>query len=682
METGELRAWPAPTNFQTDLPDLAARFVARGGAPEFAAQLALEIILNEIVEQGCLATGASGVAIALEKNNELECRATTGLTAPELGAPLDTGQGLSGECIRTREVQICNDTETDSRVDARASRELGVRSVIVLPLVRGTELLGVLEAFSTKRGAFGERDQRTLVALTRRVLQNIEHASRWSAAAREKIAAKAVQVDASEIDRAKVEEGKTEAPRIEEAREATGIEKVAAEEATAEQAAANEVKTSESLKANALENVASDLAANGVTANDEGEQQTHFHFSPDALKGRIAQETVAAGTAPNAVGRDETESERKISDLPQAEGAESKQDESYQGKSQVTSQVRSNEVRSNQVRSNQVRSNQVRSSEVRSYQPASYGVDPEQVKSRVDEAYAGESADVGHGHAGSAEVLMSEINSRVPPSRVISLLTAVMGGVICLTAVGLTLRVAQRFGWIDVGSHARAGVLTADAANSAASQPGSASVAGNSNLSSGASGQVPVKTASANTASSSRSNAGSGSSTTNGKALPPGSLMVSDNGKEVFRMTPIFSDNQSGNQANTPPSAQQDTQAGASGASANTGVEQAAAIEPEKVASEPVVHLSSSAAEEGLLVRVEPEYPEAARQQKIQGAVVLDVRVHRDGTVQQVTLVSGDSVLANSAIAAVNQWQFKPHSVNGQTVATQTRVTLNFRLSR
>jgi len=85
-------------------------------------------------------------------------------------------------------------------------------------------------------------------------------------------------------------------------------------------------------------------------------------------------------------------------------------------------------------------------------------------------------------------------------------------------------------------------------------------------------------------------------------------------------------------------------------------------------------------AEGSLVHRVEPDYPEEARQQWIQGAVVLDVRAGRDGTVQEVKLVSGQTVLADAAIAAVKQWRFKPRVVKGQAVEMQTRVTLNFRL--
>ena len=81
-----------------------------------------------------------------------------------------------------------------------------------------------------------------------------------------------------------------------------------------------------------------------------------------------------------------------------------------------------------------------------------------------------------------------------------------------------------------------------------------------------------------------------------------------------------------------------------------------------------------------LLHRVEPEYPEQAREQKIQGVVVLEVRVGADGAVQDVQAVSGPPLLIKASADAVKQWRFKPHTSNGHLVEMQSRVTLNFRL--
>ena len=166
---------------ESDLGDLAALFSAHGGgkfSPEASAQLALEIILNEIVEQACLATGATGAAIVLVRDGEMVCRASSGATAPVLGSPLDSESGLTAECIRTHQVQRCDDAQADPRADAEASRRLGVRSVMIRPLLRKGELAGVLEVFSSRAGAFGDRDELTLEALAQRILRNLERASK------------------------------------------------------------------------------------------------------------------------------------------------------------------------------------------------------------------------------------------------------------------------------------------------------------------------------------------------------------------------------------------------------------------------------------------------------------------------------------------------------------------------
>ncbi len=177
---GGVRAQAEDRSFETDFSSLAARFLSRSGgglSPELAADLALEIVLHEIVEQACLATGATGAAIVLQRDGELMCRARSGKTAPELGSPLAAAAGLSAECIRTRIAQRCDDVEADSRADVEASRRLGVLSLLVLPLLQGDELAGVFEIFSSRTYAFGEREERALEALAHRTLLNLQLAA-------------------------------------------------------------------------------------------------------------------------------------------------------------------------------------------------------------------------------------------------------------------------------------------------------------------------------------------------------------------------------------------------------------------------------------------------------------------------------------------------------------------------
>lgn len=107
-------------------------------------------------------------------------------------------------------------------------------------------------------------------------------------------------------------------------------------------------------------------------------------------------------------------------------------------------------------------------------------------------------------------------------------------------------------------------------------------------------------------------------------------------------------------------------------------MQRAAAVEAEN--SGKVMELSPTVAEDSLVRRVEPDYPEEARQQKIQGPVVLEVHIAADGTVQDVQVVSGPAPLAVASTEAVKRWRFKPKTVNGRAVEMETRVTLNFRL--
>ena len=155
---------------------LAATLSSTGGGA-LSADLALDLVLNEVVEQTRLATNATGAAIALAREGEIICRATTGANAPDLGVRLDAHSGLSGACVQTRQWQRCDDSETDPRVDAALCRRLGVRSILVFPVVKREKLLGVVEIFSSASKAFSDREIQTLQALSRTIVDNIERAA-------------------------------------------------------------------------------------------------------------------------------------------------------------------------------------------------------------------------------------------------------------------------------------------------------------------------------------------------------------------------------------------------------------------------------------------------------------------------------------------------------------------------
>jgi putative methionine-R-sulfoxide reductase with GAF domain len=136
---------------------------------------ALDLVLNEIVQQARLATNATGAAIALAKGGALICRATSGVTAPEVAALLNARSGLAGTCLRTGRLQRCDDAESDPQVNGVACRRQGARSIIIVPVHDKDEgPLGVIEIFAPRPNAFGDRDVLLLEAFSRRVLANID----------------------------------------------------------------------------------------------------------------------------------------------------------------------------------------------------------------------------------------------------------------------------------------------------------------------------------------------------------------------------------------------------------------------------------------------------------------------------------------------------------------------------
>ena len=137
---------------------------------EIANEMVESSRLNRILEEACLASGATGAAIALVQGAHMVCRVATGPNAPDVGTRLDPSIGLSGSCIRTRQLQQCNDTETDPRVDLENCRGLGVRSILVLPLIDGCELVGLFEILSSRPNAFVELDLRSFQTLIDRIL--------------------------------------------------------------------------------------------------------------------------------------------------------------------------------------------------------------------------------------------------------------------------------------------------------------------------------------------------------------------------------------------------------------------------------------------------------------------------------------------------------------------------------
>jgi len=462
-----------PGKAGSDFAELAAKFAAHGSGrvtKEVSGELALDVVLNEIVEQARPATGATGAAIALARDGEMVCRASSGRNAPELGMRLDISSGLSGACMRTRRIQGCPDALADPSADAEASRQLGVRSVVVLPLLLEEELIGIFEIFSSQPSAFGDQDLQTLDGLAGRIIENVRA-------------------------------------------------------------------------------LRSSLVPGPLVASAQVSGGAPVGFTPGS---------------------------------------------------------------------------------------ASAGFD-RGVSAQVSEE---------EGHA------YEETGVRIASGWRFDWLATVLGMLVLSVAVLMGIALGMRLGWLKVrpGRHA-----SRVAATPSSSVPATAN--GRGVDPSSAAEPTPSLPSSQNPSEESESAPAEAADRTNA-GVPEGSLRVYENGREIFQMAPSGAE----------------TAAGIGKEKEKSGGA-ALALRPARI-----VELSPDNAEDSLVRRVEPQYPEQARLHQVQGAVLLDVRIGRDGVVQEVKLVSGNQLLADAAMTAVRQWRFKPHFVNGNAADMETKITLKFTL--
>lgn len=92
------------------------------------------------------------------------------------------------------------------------------------------------------------------------------------------------------------------------------------------------------------------------------------------------------------------------------------------------------------------------------------------------------------------------------------------------------------------------------------------------------------------------------------------------------------------------------------------------------------VRVSQTVMQGLLLQQVKPDYPPDAEKQRVEGVVLLQVRIDKKGNVDKVDLISGHPLLAPAAIEAVKKWKYKPFLLNGEAVTVETQVKVNFAL--
>ena len=93
------------------------------------------------------------------------------------------------------------------------------------------------------------------------------------------------------------------------------------------------------------------------------------------------------------------------------------------------------------------------------------------------------------------------------------------------------------------------------------------------------------------------------------------------------------------------------------------------------------VRVGGNVQQANLIRQVKPPYPPLAKQARIQGTVVLEAVISKQGSVENLRVISGHPLLIQAALDAVKQWKYKPTLLNGEPVEVVTTVTVNFNLS-
>ena len=503
-------------------PEYIADLLARGGWDAPTSVTALASRLTHIAEQACLAIPATGSAIALKSGPEFICRASYGANAPPPETRLRAESGLSGTCVREKAAQRCDDAETDPRVDPVASRQLGVRSLLVLPLMRGEELLGIFEVFSPHPHAFSARDLETLKSLGGRVVEELTPPAKAPAAAPSR-------------------ETGAIAPTI-------------------------------------------PAAAPVRPAAQEPKPLPHAPAKPPA----------AAARPP-------------VSPAPLPAPAKQEPPKPTATKTETAKTATA-------------------AAPIPAPQPP-----PPNLPSPPEASWV-------------SPVLAPKPQPERPRDRTT--------GILILAVIALAVLLGWmigHFGWQHESDSKAAEGAPAATSHSGGQPQASSTVAAKPSAADGApiSSAPPPSSAPQKTETPKPSAAPPASpAAKRGSTADSGGLTVYQEGKVIFE------------QKSSP-----------AGESANPQATGTASLSPV---------LSSEMAGAYLIQRVEPIYPEAARKQHIQGSVVLEVWVGKDGLVEKLRPVSGNSALLDAAVDAVRQWRFRPYAPQGHAVAFSTHLGVNF----
>ncbi|MEG4109053.1 diguanylate cyclase domain-containing protein [Microcoleus sp. S13_C5] len=141
----------------------------------------LDAVMAVIAERTQDLTRADGAVIEILEGDELVYRAASGIATAYVGLRIKVGTSLSGKCIATGQIMLCNDSETDARVEQAVCQRIGIRSLVVVPLFYQDDRVGVLKVVSATPCAFTESDIHTLQLMAGFLAGSLHLASEFDA---------------------------------------------------------------------------------------------------------------------------------------------------------------------------------------------------------------------------------------------------------------------------------------------------------------------------------------------------------------------------------------------------------------------------------------------------------------------------------------------------------------------
>ncbi len=141
------------------------------------ARLDLGQVIARTAELAQSILGADGAAVEMEEGTDMVYQAATGIAERQLGMRIPKVGSLSGLCVASQHLLTCEDSETDPRVDRAACRAVGLRSMIVVPLVHEGTPVGALKVMSHKPQAFQAEDLQTLDLISEVIAAAMAHAT-------------------------------------------------------------------------------------------------------------------------------------------------------------------------------------------------------------------------------------------------------------------------------------------------------------------------------------------------------------------------------------------------------------------------------------------------------------------------------------------------------------------------